>query len=208
MGETGRDGDLYALLGVARDATTAEIRWAYEREINRAHRLGAIRHAAEISKAFDTLSDLRRREVYDRYGLTPVRERSPGAAPPPLPWRIAQHFDGRVRSQKRSRWRVPVTATFALGLAVGIALTVVMTHGGSHGSNSPGVTTVYTPQQILCQPAAGGGGYVYTSRPGERPICTNGAVPHLVHRGSGDPLLEPIGGGRCLDTRNGRIVAC
>lgn len=199
---------MYALLGVAPDATTADIRWAYEREINRAHRAGAIRHAEELSKAFDTLSDLRRRELYDRHGLTPVRERSPGAAPPPPPWRIAQHTDGRRQTQPRPRWRIRVMSIFALGVAAGIAVTVVMVHSAARGSIRPAVTNVEAPQEILCQPAAGSAGYVYTTRPGERPTCTNGAVPHVVDGGSAGPPLERLSGGRCLDTRDGRIVSC
>lgn len=80
---------LYRLLGVAPDAATDDIRWAYERQLNRALRDGATRHAEELVQAWETLSDPKRRAVYDRHGLLPVRERSPGAAPLPPPGRYA-----------------------------------------------------------------------------------------------------------------------
>lgn len=112
--------DPYALLGVPRDASDDEIRRAYEKEINRAHRDGATRHAVEVSQAFDTLSQPHRRAAYDRHGIAPVRERSPGAAPPPRSWRQEA---ASYRPEPRRRRR-PLLRAFALLWRFGPALVV------------------------------------------------------------------------------------
>ena len=70
--------DPYELLGVPRDATDERIRAAYELEINRATREGAFRYAAELATAYETISNSRRRALYERHGFTAIRERSPG----------------------------------------------------------------------------------------------------------------------------------
>lgn len=110
----------YELLGVPRDATAERIRRAYEIEIARAHRDGAHQHAVALSGAYDILSDPTRRALYERHGLSSVRERSPGAAPLPTPWRTAGTGPARTGARRRRRWRAPLLAVFALGIAVGL----------------------------------------------------------------------------------------
>lgn len=172
-------GDLYALLGVSRDASTADIRWAYERAINRAHRDGAIKHAEEISRAYDVLSDPRRRQLYDRHGMTALRERSPGAAPPPSPWRHAQHTFVSGVGRPRRRWRMPALAIFALGIVAGLLIAVGPWRSHA-GTSSPTTVVVTRARQVLCQSTAGSPGYIYTAQPGDPVVCRNGAQPRVL----------------------------
>ena len=60
--------DLYGVLGVAQTASTDEIRNAYKEKAMKNHpdRGGSTETWAAIQKAFDTLSDLQRRALYDR----------------------------------------------------------------------------------------------------------------------------------------------
>jgi hypothetical protein len=60
--------DPYVVLGVARDATDAEIRRTYETRLNAAAAAGALRVAQRLDAAYSILSDPHRREIYDREG--------------------------------------------------------------------------------------------------------------------------------------------
>lgn len=68
----------YALLGIAPNASSDEIRAAFAREIARPRAFGGL---VELSVAFEALRDPARRRAYDdMLGLNPVK-----APPPPLP---------------------------------------------------------------------------------------------------------------------------
>ncbi len=113
--------DPYELLGVPRDASDERIRAAYELEINRATRDGAIRYAAELSAAYDTISNPQRRALYERHGLTAINQRTPGAAPPPGAWRATQQQGGPARRRKRRRGLKPVVLLIVIvGLVVAL----------------------------------------------------------------------------------------
>src|SRR6186997_3111795 len=65
--------DLYAVLGVAHDATDEEIRAAYRRLARELHPdvngdPGAERRFKEVTAAYETLSDPGRRQQYDAFG--------------------------------------------------------------------------------------------------------------------------------------------
>lgn len=66
--------DPYSLLEVSPTASDSEIRWAYERAINRAQRIGALQLATDIARAYEAVSTPRRRELYARHGMLPLRE--------------------------------------------------------------------------------------------------------------------------------------
>jgi curved DNA-binding protein CbpA len=100
--------DPYELLGVPRDATDERIRAAYELEVNRATREGAFRYAAELATAYETISNPRRRALYERHGLTAIQERSPGSVPPPRSWRAAPSGPSRQGRRRTRRWMKPV----------------------------------------------------------------------------------------------------
>lgn len=67
----------YALLGVRRDATPAELKRAYEITLQRGSRDGATKHMVDVVKAYEVLSDPGRRRVYDQTGFGVVPERVP-----------------------------------------------------------------------------------------------------------------------------------
>jgi len=73
MNETKKD-DLYAVLGIARDASDAEIKKAYRRLAMKWHpdKNPGNKEAEEmfkkISHAYDVLSDEKKRRIYDQYG--------------------------------------------------------------------------------------------------------------------------------------------
>ncbi|HST48340.1 hypothetical protein [Jatrophihabitans sp.] len=112
--------DPYELLGVPRDATDERIRAAYELEVNRATREGAFRYAAELATAYETISNSRRRALYERHGLTAIRERSPGSAPPPRSWRAAPAGPSRRGRRRSRRWLKWVLILLAAAALIGL----------------------------------------------------------------------------------------
>jgi hypothetical protein len=180
--------DPYELLGVPRDASDARIRAAYELEVNRATRDGAIRYAAELSAAYDSISSARRRALYDRHGFAPIHERSPGAAPPPRPrdWQAPGLHDPAPDRGSRRGVKVAVLFLFAVGLA---AWFIGATQHGRAARN-PGITTpppgdsvvvrIRHEQRVLCQAMPGGAGYLYSEPVDSAPHCDNGAIPVIV----------------------------
>lgn len=121
--------DPYELLGVPRDASDERIRAAYELEINRATRDGAIRYAAELSAAYDTISSPQRRALYERHGLTAISERSPGPPPPSGTWRATQQQEQPRRRTRRRRLKMSVLLIFVAGVAVGLVIAAQQADG-------------------------------------------------------------------------------
>jgi hypothetical protein len=175
--------DPYELLGVPRNASDERIRAAYELAVNRATRDGAFRYAAELSTAYDTISNARRRALYERHGVTALRERSPGAAPPPKSWRVA---DSEPVQHRPRRVKKSVLLLLVLSALVGLfAATRLSTAPGGDGS-SPGITRPAGQpphqQQVLCRSTPAGKAYTYVEPVTDRPHCTNGAQPVIVGR--------------------------
>jgi curved DNA-binding protein CbpA len=173
-----RTDDPYELLGIPRDAGAERIRRAYELEVQRAHRAGATAHAVALSRAYDTLSDPGRRALFDRHGLAPVRERSPGAASAPTPWRIVKQQPLPPLRIKRRTWRAPATAVFCLGIAAGLALAVYLQSQSRPAQADTVVPT--TEHQVLCGTTPAGEGYIYSEAAEHMPACTNGAIPRVL----------------------------
>jgi hypothetical protein len=137
--------DPYELLGVPRDASDERIRAAYELEINRATRDGAIRYAAELSAAYETISSPQRRALYERHGFTAISERSPGTAAPSGVWRATPQ-PGPVRSRTRRRGlRTAVLLVVVVGLVVAMYLATRQADGVSAtpGDNTPAVSQLH-----------------------------------------------------------------
>jgi hypothetical protein len=173
--------DLYELLGVPRDATPERIRQAYELAMNRAHRDGAHRHAVDLSQAYDTLSNPQRRALYERHGLTAVRERSPGAAPPPTPWReVKRQPPAPAPRQERGGWRMPLLAVFTLGIVAGLLIAAYLVREAQLADDTGSVPSTGGEQRILCETTPGGQGYVYSAPKANRPSCRNGSVPRVL----------------------------
>lgn len=70
------NADLYATLGVARDAKAGDIKDAYRRRVKATHpdRGGDEEKFRAIQKAWEILRDERKRERYDKYGETEPNE--------------------------------------------------------------------------------------------------------------------------------------
>ncbi|MEO6503965.1 MAG: hypothetical protein ABIQ09_18915 [Jatrophihabitantaceae bacterium] len=113
--------DPYQLLGVPRDASDERIRAAYELEINRATRDGAIRYAAELSAAYDTISSPQRRALYERHGFTAISERSSGVGAPHGAWRATQQQKPAGRGKRRLRTLVLLIVVLGLVMALFLA---------------------------------------------------------------------------------------
>lgn len=114
--------DPYELLGVPRDASDERIRAAYELEINRATRDGAIRYAAELSAAYDTISSSQRRALYERHGFTAISERTPGTAPPPGAWRATEQREPARGRTRRRGLKVTALLVVVIALVAGLFL--------------------------------------------------------------------------------------
>ena len=68
--------DLYAILGVSKDATDAEIKKAFRRKARELHpdvnkAPDAEDRFKELNEAYDVLSDANKRAQYDRFGTIP-----------------------------------------------------------------------------------------------------------------------------------------
>lgn len=78
--------DYYAILGVSRDADQDSIKKAYRKSAlkwhpdkNQERKAEAEERFKEVAEAYDVLSDLQKKEVYDKYGEEGLK----GAPPPP-----------------------------------------------------------------------------------------------------------------------------
>jgi hypothetical protein len=134
------DGDLYDVLGVARDADQDEIKRAYRAAAKKFHpdAEGNSYFFRLIQQAYETLSDPARRADYDRTG----RAQAPRAPQPPPTARPTQWTAGpsvpsipydeipwwsRVNPDARIRWRARLRpATIAFALLGGLWLVLVV----------------------------------------------------------------------------------
>lgn len=135
------DGDLYDVLGVARDADQDEIKRAYRAAVKKFHpdAEGNSFFFRLIQQAYETLSDPARRADYDRTG----REQAPRAPQPPpaaqpSPWATgpsvpAIPYDeipwwSRVNPDARIRWRArlrPAAIVFAVLSGLWLVLMII-----------------------------------------------------------------------------------
>jgi DnaJ homolog subfamily A member 2 len=85
--------DPYAVLGVAKDADASDIKRAYRKLALMHHpdKHGSPEKFKEISEAYEILSDVQRREMYDKFGSESLK---PGFNPVPQPPDVFQHFFG------------------------------------------------------------------------------------------------------------------
>ena len=132
--------DYYRLLDVHRDASAAELKRAYEVALSRANRDGATKHMVDLVKAYEVLSDPRRRRVYDETGLGVVPERVPNTYGRAVPWRggslgLRSNSRGAVGSTVLPAARKGPSRSFVIAVAslavIASALAVLAVAGGS-----------------------------------------------------------------------------
>lgn len=109
-----------------------------------------------------------------------MRERSPGAAAPPTPWRIVkqQPLPAAPQHRYRSRrtWRAPATAIFCLGVVAGLVIAVY----AQRQPTAAQADVVIPEQQVLCDGTPTGPGYTYSKPVADPPRCSNGAASRIL----------------------------
>ena len=172
--------DLYALLDVSQDADANGLRWAYERKLAEASRLGALRRAQEIDQAYAVLREPGRRALYDRHGVTtsvgrehPLQRWSPPKAVPFRAWSPAEE-PGRssvVSCDRRPRRRLAVLLLILSGVSWG----AWGWNRAQDARNAPSAETV----RVVCPATPAGPGYAYDVTAGQAVTCANGATAQL-----------------------------
>jgi hypothetical protein len=116
-------GDLYAMLGLSRDASTSRLRWAYEQAMADATRCGDRKRALALSRAYDGLASNTRRGVY-----APVLDAGGPPQPPDPPSRVRSTFgeparrgSERRRSKSRRKAILVRVVVYLVGIPVAVA---------------------------------------------------------------------------------------
>lgn len=183
--------DLYAVLGVERDASGDAVRSAYERRVTAAARIGDYKGAAAIDHAYEVLRDPHRRRAYDRTGVIPSQRREPleqrfhqPVAVPFRQWSPVEGPDTRAadprcpdteRRNGNARKRdYLLLAAVMLGLFAASA--ALERSGLLDGRVGPGPADGQAYVEVTCQPPTGSG-YQYVAPAGTVATCANGAQP-------------------------------
>jgi len=108
--------DYYSLLNVPRDATLEAIKAAYKKEVMTYHpdrhldpavKDDAARTAALITNAYQTLSDPKKRAIYDEYGSSGLRAGWALSVRSTDPKKVRERVE-QLKEEKKKEW-VPVT---------------------------------------------------------------------------------------------------
>lgn len=115
-------GDLYAYLGVRRDASADDIQAAYERRVNAAAESGALSVITQIDAAYEVLRNPHRRRVYDETGEVVDVPRISWVAAPHLPgrnWTTTPDATSPIRRRSRT-WGRSVLGRSAMSLVIAV----------------------------------------------------------------------------------------
>lgn len=192
--------DPYRMLGVGADADRLTIQLAYEARLAVASRHGAVKHAQDLVAAYTLLTDHRRRNLYDRLGITtgldrphPLQRWSPPRAVPFRQWAPAESVRSTLPCPgSRSGSRPKLVLAFA-GVTIGVSLllsavsgTLPWQPGTTPDQARPPVRVVTEPigppraparGTVLCQTAGATTGYAYDTVVGTVLSCDNGTTP-------------------------------
>jgi hypothetical protein len=175
--------DPYLLLGVERDASETDLKWAYERRISEAARLDAFKLMADIDRAYTVLRDTRRRALYDRHGVQPLPRREHPmqrwSPPPAVPFRSWEP-PAQLVKPSTARRRQPCVRGALIGLSISAALALVpfvSHHLRSAVDNSPPASS--NQIRVVCTSGPGVPGYSYVTTSGSSVGCSNGATPEV-----------------------------
>ncbi|KAI3438697.1 hypothetical protein D9Q98_001117 [Chlorella vulgaris] len=112
------DSAFYALLGVPPSASQADIKTAYRQLALKLHPdvnsdEDAAQRFAAVANAYDTLSDVDARKLYDRYGAEGMKRHTGSSAGTGNAARFWDEFKPHKRTNKRSQARDASTASFS-----------------------------------------------------------------------------------------------
>ena len=186
-------GDPFVVLGVSRDASAGDIKWAYERRLSEAARLGATKLAQELNAAYEVLRDPRRRALFERHGIAePLPRLEPAARfappPPPVAWRSWSPAESRQTLPPIcARRRTPVRTLIVVGLLGTLASFGIGSVVHDHVSwfSRPHTTYVVPPSTaghwlVICQSKEFGSGYSFVAPSGTRVSCSSGKPPEFT----------------------------
>ncbi len=169
----------YEILGVPQQASADDITAAYRRELTTAARLGALKTAQEVDRAYTLLRDPGRRSLYDRHRVSheltrehPLQRYAPPRAVPFRTWSPAadDHAAGRPPS-----W--PPPASTARTVVVLALVSLLVSAGGwlAQGLRSRDSTTSWVRSD--CPATASTAAYSFTTPAGTPVRCTDGSTP-------------------------------
>jgi hypothetical protein len=203
-------GSLAALLGLRSDSTIAQLRWAYERAVARANRVGDTGRAEALARAYEALPAATRHQVSAPAEIPDDEDAAPDWPRPRLSV-VAAAPPGRRRNRGLGYFaavlvivvgglsyaglRHPAAPTPApvtgpvRSAGPGPAPSSSAVNGGS-APHPAAPTSVRVPLdaphdnsglvRVVCDPLAAQLGYTQFVPPGATVRCNNGAVPSVV----------------------------
>lgn len=169
----------YQVLGVAEQASADDITAAYRRELTTAARLGALKTAQDVDRAYTLLRDPGRRSLYDRHGVAheltrehPLQRYAPPRAVPFRSW--SPPADDRAAPRPPP---CPPRASTARTVVVLTLVSLLVSAGAwlAQGLRSRDPVTGWVRSD--CPATTSTAAYSFTAPSGTPVRCTDGSAP-------------------------------